>query len=115
MRVKAEQYISWRDGIFEFENMRLERIALHLTRWYDINFEFARENTKDRRFTGVLKKRHAHRHSFAYYRQNDGCTFSKKIKNRIYNKLNKNQKQFVNEKHLSKEFELFLSKFQAEI
>lgn len=56
MQVRAEQYISWRKGIFEFENMRLEQIALHLTRWYDINFEFARENTKDRRFTGVLKK-----------------------------------------------------------
>ncbi len=56
MQVKAEQYISWRDGIFEFENMRLEQIVLQLTRWYDINFEFSRENIKERRFTGVLKK-----------------------------------------------------------
>lgn len=48
--------ISWREGKFYFEAMRLEDIMLQLQRWYDIEVFFASENLKNKTFTGVVRR-----------------------------------------------------------
>ena len=49
-------YTSWVEGQFEFENMALENIARQLERWYDVSFEFADEGSRERRFTGGVRR-----------------------------------------------------------
>ena len=48
--------ISWREGIFSFENMSLEMIMKVLSRWYDFEVEFSNPKIKEDNFTGVLRK-----------------------------------------------------------
>ena len=49
-------YISWKDGLFEFNDMSLDDIALRLTKWFDVNFEFENKKVASQRFTGMVKK-----------------------------------------------------------
>lgn len=49
--VDASLYVSWTQGTFVFENMRLEDICRRLSRWYDVAFEF-KGASGDERFTG---------------------------------------------------------------
>ena len=55
-RVNVDNCISWREGKFYFEAMRLEDIMLQLQRWYDIEVFFASENLKNKTFTGVVRR-----------------------------------------------------------
>jgi ferric-dicitrate binding protein FerR (iron transport regulator) len=55
-QVDASVFVSWIKGVFEYENMPLEEIAIQLERWYDVKFVFAAPEFKSRRFTGVVKK-----------------------------------------------------------
>lgn len=36
--VNAGRYASWKDGLFDFEGMKLEDLAVELSRWYDVDF-----------------------------------------------------------------------------
>ena len=54
--VNASVYSAWKDGNFCFENQRLEQIMEQLKRWYEIEVFYAREEVKNCRFTGDLKK-----------------------------------------------------------
>lgn len=55
-QVDPGMYVSWIKGVFEFEDMSLEQIAIQLSRWYDVNFIFFAPEFKERRFTGVVKR-----------------------------------------------------------
>ena len=48
--------VSWKTGFFSFKNKSLEDITKVLSRWYDIEVIFAREDIKQITFTGVFKK-----------------------------------------------------------
>ncbi len=54
--VDASVYTSWIRGVFEYENMTLEEITTHLSRWYGVDFSFPAAEFKTRCFTGVVKK-----------------------------------------------------------
>lgn len=48
--------ISWRDGIFSFEDKTLMEIMKVLSRWYDMDVEFKSHDIKSAEFIGVLSK-----------------------------------------------------------
>lgn len=51
------QYVtSWKDGMFLFQEMRLEDIMNQLERWYDIHTFYTDENIKDLHFSGDLSR-----------------------------------------------------------
>ncbi|MBS2212646.1 FecR family protein [Carboxylicivirga mesophila] len=54
--VNVELYTAWKDGIFRFEEMSLQQMADKLGRWYDVDFFFANEDVKNKRFTGAVKR-----------------------------------------------------------
>lgn len=55
-QVETDMYVSWINGVFEYENMTLEDIVVQLSRWYDVDFIFSAPEFKERRFTGVVRK-----------------------------------------------------------
>ena len=52
--VVPEDYITWIDGRFYFEQMPLEEILLQLARWYDLQVFWANEELKSYKFTGAV-------------------------------------------------------------
>lgn len=48
--------ISWKDGVFSFEDKPLDEIMKVLSRWYDIEVVFENESIKKEKFNGVLIK-----------------------------------------------------------
>lgn len=55
-RVDVNKFIAWRNGLFSFDNQRLEDILIMLSRWYDFEISFDNEAIKDIRFTGEMKR-----------------------------------------------------------
>lgn len=54
--VSVEQFISWKDGYYDFEEMTLEELMRIFTRWYNLNIEFADDSVKKIKFSGRLKR-----------------------------------------------------------
>ncbi|MDL2319997.1 DUF4974 domain-containing protein [Alistipes sp. OttesenSCG-928-B03] len=54
--VDAEMYASWTKGKFYFRATPMEDIAAQLERWYDVEFEFTREEYRHEPFTGVISR-----------------------------------------------------------
>lgn len=54
--VDIASYVSWKDGMFEFNDMPLEQLVSQLSRWYDVDFFFANSNIRDFKFTGAIKR-----------------------------------------------------------
>ncbi|MFV0554748.1 MAG: FecR family protein [Mangrovibacterium sp.] len=54
--VDVEKVISWTRGVFEFENDCVEDVFKTLARWYDVDFSYADEHTKDYRLTGRFRR-----------------------------------------------------------
>lgn len=48
--------ISWKQGVFSFDNMPLKEIMKVLSRWYDVNVVFVDTNLENITFNGVLRK-----------------------------------------------------------
>ena len=48
--------ISWKEGIFSFEDKSLHDIMKVLSRWYDIEVVFEDENIKKEEFFGLIRK-----------------------------------------------------------
>lgn len=55
-KVDVYQYIAWKDGVLRFDDMPLGQLMTRLSRWYDIAFEFKREELKGHLFSGGFKK-----------------------------------------------------------
>ena len=55
-QVDTRMFVSWIEGIFEFEAMPLSEIMERLARWYDIEFRFDSKDLYERCFTGVFKR-----------------------------------------------------------
>ncbi|MBD0833374.1 FecR family protein [Aestuariibaculum sediminum] len=47
---------SWKEGVFNFNDMPLDNIMKVLSRWYDVEVVFNKENMKYETFTGVFRK-----------------------------------------------------------
>ncbi len=54
--VDVKQYVAWKDGRFVFQDQTLEDIMNTLSKWYNIQFVFSREDLKKVRFTGNLQR-----------------------------------------------------------
>lgn len=54
--VDTAPYTAWTEGIFLFDNERLETILDKLALWYDVELFYQNETVKDVRFTGYLKR-----------------------------------------------------------
>ena len=54
--VDTTPYTAWTEGIFLFDNERLETILDKLALWYDVELFYQNESVKDVRFTGYLKR-----------------------------------------------------------
>jgi transmembrane sensor len=50
------QYVAWKDGRFVFNDLKLEDIMNTLSKWYDVDVIFARDDLRNIRFTGNLKR-----------------------------------------------------------
>lgn len=48
--------ISWKKGLFVFKGMSLKEISKVLSRWYDVDIEFAEAALENVKFNGVLNK-----------------------------------------------------------
>jgi len=55
-KINTQAVISWKDGVFDFENEDLESLSIKLSRWYNVDFSFIGEAAKKHRFTGAVKK-----------------------------------------------------------
>lgn len=55
-QVDVNYYTSWKEGIFEFNDMPLSDVAEQLGRWYDVEFFFRSEQVKNIRFTGAIQR-----------------------------------------------------------
>ena len=50
-KVDVTQYISWKEGILNFDKMPLDELARKLSRWYDVEFFFAKPDLKEAHFS----------------------------------------------------------------
>ena len=55
-KVDPYQYVAWKDGRFVFEDQSLEEIMKTLSKWYNVEVVFARDELKNIRFTGNLPR-----------------------------------------------------------
>ncbi len=54
--VNVREFTGWKDGLFMFNNKRLEDIMNILERWYDVNVAYKDPSLKEIRFNGDLKR-----------------------------------------------------------
>lgn len=54
--VNVQQYVAWKDGLFVFEDERLEKIMDKLALWYDCQVFYLNQKSRDICFTGYLKR-----------------------------------------------------------
>lgn len=55
-QVNLKEYVSWKEGLYIFNNMTLEELMKTVERNYDVTVFFANEACKLLRFSGDLKK-----------------------------------------------------------
>lgn len=55
-QVNIEEYISWKNGWFFFNDKPLEKIMMDLSRWYDVDVEFDNADSKQIQFTGKIPR-----------------------------------------------------------
>lgn len=75
--VDARMYTSWKDGVFEFENMTMKDISLRLERWYGVRFTFA-DGAQDERFTGGIIKSAPLQESLADFERTTDLVFRRR-------------------------------------
>ena len=54
--VDVQQFIGWKNGVFYFTDQPVEDIMITLSRWYDFDYVFEKEELKSIRFEGGLNK-----------------------------------------------------------
>ena len=55
-KVDISVYTAWKDGMFMFDNERLEEIMQKLGRWYNIDATYVSEDLKNKHFSGTLDR-----------------------------------------------------------
>ena len=54
--VNVAVYTDWKDGIFRFENQRLEDILTVLSNWYDVDVFYQTPSVKELHFSGYMER-----------------------------------------------------------
>ena len=54
--VNVAVYTDWKDGIFRFENQRLEDILTVLSNWYDVDVFYETASVKELHFSGYMER-----------------------------------------------------------
>ena len=54
--VDVENYVSWKSGMYVFENRSVEQIMDELSLWYDVGVFYKNEACKRERFSGILPR-----------------------------------------------------------
>lgn len=54
--VEVGQFISWKNGLFVFEGIRIADLAKQISRWYNIEIACPDESTGEIRFTGAMER-----------------------------------------------------------
>ena len=54
--VDTREYISWKNGMFIFNEMTLENIMVQMQRWYGLDVFFQNESAKSHAFKGLIDK-----------------------------------------------------------
>lgn len=52
--VDAQLFMSWSQGVYQFQKTELKEIIAQLSRWYDVDISFKNEHLKQKLFTGVI-------------------------------------------------------------
>lgn len=55
-KVEVDKYISWKNGLFIFDGVKMEELAKQVERWYNVNVIFADHFVRDSRFTGAMER-----------------------------------------------------------
>lgn len=55
-QVNVDYYVSWKEGLFDFDGMTLDDLCVKLSRWYNVDFFFANPEAGAKRFTGAVKR-----------------------------------------------------------
>jgi len=84
--VNVSFYTSWKNGLFDFDDMSLEELAAKLSRWYDVDFFFASRTAADKRFTGAIKRNRSLQFMLDFIQKTSGVRFERKGKTvTVYN------------------------------
>jgi transmembrane sensor len=54
--VNVNNYVGWKNNLFQFEELSLEDIMKTLARWYDVTVSYENEELKQLLFSGNLDK-----------------------------------------------------------
>ena len=54
--VNVSNVVSWKDGNFDFKDVKLKDIVMVLSRWYDMEVFFENKNLKEQKFNGRISK-----------------------------------------------------------
>lgn len=57
IKVNAEDYIDWKDGIFNFENETMDAILLKISRWYNVDIDYKTTFDPTKTFSGTVSKK----------------------------------------------------------
>lgn len=55
-KVNVEDFVSWKDGVYIFEQRSLEEIMADFSRWYDVEIVFLSEKVRKLCFTGDVER-----------------------------------------------------------
>ena len=84
--VNVSFYTSWKDGLFDFDDMSLEELGIKLSRWYDVDFFFANQEAAQKRFTGAIKRNRSLQFMLDFIQKTSGVRFERKEKTvTVYN------------------------------
>lgn len=85
-QVNTAFYTSWKDGLFDFDNMTLNELCVKLSRWYDVEFFFMNQTVAEKRFTGAIKRSRSLQFMFDFIQKTSGVRFELKGKTvTVYN------------------------------
>ena len=54
--VDVTRYISWKNGLFLFDNISIDELARQISRWYDVEVRFADASARSASFTGAMER-----------------------------------------------------------
>lgn len=84
--VNVPAFTSWKDGIFEFDDMSLSDLSVKLSRWYDVDFFFVNREAAMKSFTGAIKRNRNLQFMLDFIRKTSGVRFEMKGKTvTVYN------------------------------
>lgn len=84
--VKVSLFTSWRDGVFDFDDMTLSELCVKLSRWYDVDFFFVHQAAAEKRFTGAIKRNRHLQFMLDFIQKTSGVHFEIKGKTvTVYN------------------------------